>query len=673
MDSLDPALVSKAVATLRMLAVDGVERANSGHPGTPMALSEITVELWLRHLRYDPAAPGWAGRDRFVLSCGHASMLLYGALHLAGYELSLDDLKSFRQWGSKTPGHPELGLTPGVETTTGPLGQGISNAVGMALAYKMLEERSGRRGLFTGRVFGIASDGDLMEGVASEASSIAGHLGLDNLVFFYDDNDITIDGGTGLAFSESVKQRYESYGWATWSIDGHDHAAIAKALDEAVAFEGKPKLILAKTRIGIGAPTKEGTSKAHGEPLGAKEVAATKQALGWPAEPTFLVPDEVYGLFRARAEEGKRAHEAWKKEYEAFVATGSAEAKLVAGLLGEVKLPADLLVQLVAAAPAKEAATRVSAGIVQQRAAQLVPSLVGGSADLNPSTKTYIEGSAAIARGAFAGRNLHFGIREHGMGAIMNGLAISGAFIPFGSTFLVFSDYMRPTIRLAALSHLQSIFVFTHDSLYLGEDGPTHQPVEQLWALRLIPNVDVVRPADARECAAAWTHALERSEGPTVLSLTRQNVPVLARPEGFDDALMLRGGYVLSDDESPTVVLVATGAEVSLAAAAKPLLEARGERVRVVSMPCVEAFGRQDANYREAVLPAELPKVAIELGVTTPWRAIVGQDGLCIGHDAFGASAPAKVIAEQLGFVPEAVAATVRAYLRTRRGESVEA
>jgi transketolase len=560
-----------------------------------------------------------------------------------------------------------------VETTTGPLGQGISNAVGMALAQKMLEERSGKRGLFDGRIFGIASDGDLMEGVASEASSIAGHLGLDNLVFFYDDNDITIDGATNLAFGEDVRKRYESYGWATWSIDGHDHAEIAKALDEAVALVGKPKLIVAKTRIGIGAPTKEGTSKAHGEPLGSKEAQATKKALGWPEEPTFLVPDEVYQLFARRAEEGRAAHAAWRAAFDAFVAEGGAQASLAKALLEGPKVPPNLLAELVAAAPEKDAATRVSAGIVEQRAAALVPALVGGSADLNPSTKTYIEGSPAITRGAFAGRNLHFGIREHGMGAVMNGLAMSGAFIPFGSTFLVFSDYMRPTIRIAALSHLQSIFVFTHDSLYLGEDGPTHQPVEHLWSLRLIPNVDVVRPADARECAAAWTHALERSKGPTVLSLTRQNVPPLARPAGFDDALMLKGGYVLSDADGPTVVLVATGAEVSLALDAKRLLEAKGERVRVVSMPCVEAFSRQDAAYRDQVLPRDVAKVSIELGVTTPWRAIVGADGLCIGHDGFGHSAPAKVIAAELGFVPEAVAATVRAYLRARRGESVEA
>jgi len=655
MDSLDPALVSKAVATLRMLAVDGVERANSGHPGTPMALSEITVELWLRHLRYDPRAPAWPGRDRFVLSCGHASMLLYGALHLAGYELSLDDLRSFRQWGSKTPGHPELGLTPGVETTTGPLGQGISNAVGMALAYKMLEERSGKRGLFKGRVFGIASDGDLMEGVASEASSIAGHLGLDNLVFFYDDNDITIDGGTGLAFSEQVKQRYESYGWATWTIDGHDHAAIARALDEAVALEGKPKLILAKTRIGIGAPTKEGTSKAHGEPLGAKEVAATKQALGWPAEPTFLVPEEVYALFRSRAEEGRRAHEAWKTDYDAFVASGSAEAKLVAGLLGAEKLPEGLLAELVAAAPTKEAATRVSAGVVEQRAAALVPALVGGSADLNPSTKTYIEGSPAIARGAYAGRNLHFGIREHGMGAIMNGLAMSGAFIPFGSTFLVFSDYMRGSIRLSSLMELSSLWIFTHDSVFVGEDGPTHQPIEHVAALRIIPGLEVYRPADAAETAACFASAINRQK-PSAMILTRQNLPVMAEKQGEIWEGAQKGAYILDDvEDAPDVILAATGSEVSLARQVKKALVEHSISARIVSVPCLEVFREQEVDYIIDVVPIDVPVVTMEAGVTFGWEDLAGDLGLTLGINRFGMSGPGQKVYEELGMTVQSI------------------
>jgi len=658
MRTLDRSLVDKAVLTIRFLAVDGVEKANSGHPGTPMALAQIAFELWTRQLRYDPKAPDWADRDRFVLSCGHASMLLYSMLHLSGYALTLDDLKQFRQWGSKTPGHPELHMTPGVETTTGPLGQGISNAVGMALALKMRAARIGKENVGA-RVFGICSDGDLMEGISSEASSLAGHLGLDNLIFFYDDNKITIDGSTSLAFDEDVKKRYEAYGWATWVIDGHDPAAIQKALDEAVALEGKPKMIVSRTHIGIGAPHKQDTSKAHGEPLGAAELKATKEKAGWPLEPTFLVPPEVYGLFEERAKDGRAAREAWEKKMAAL----PAETKATWDALASRAVPANLLEELIAAAPKKEVATRVSGGVVEQRAAALVPSLVGGSADLNPSTKTFIEGSPAVSRGEFAGRNIHFGVREHAMGAIVNGMAMTEGSIPFGSTFLVFSDYMRPPIRLAAISHVQSLFVFTHDSVYLGEDGPTHQPIEHYWALRLIPNVDFVRPADSLECAAAWTHALNRRNGPTVLALTRQNLPLLDHPAGWDPKTMLKGGYVLADAEKPTVVLVATGSEVSLAVDAKKLLDAAGQRTRVVSMPCVEAFSREDAGYRDSVLPPGVPRVSIEIGVTAPWRSIVGLDGLTIGHDGYGASAPASTIAKEFGFVPEAVAAKVQAFL----------
>jgi transketolase len=657
MRTLERPLVDQAVLTIRMLSVDGVEKAQSGHPGTPMALAQIAFEIWTRHLRYDPKDPDWADRDRFVLSCGHASMLLYSMLHLSGYAVSLDDLKSFRQWGSKTPGHPEIHLTPGVETTTGPLGQGISNAVGMALSLKMRAARLG--GSVVGaRVFGICSDGDLMEGVSGEASSVAGHLGLDNLIFFYDDNKITIDGDTSLAFSEDVRKRYEAYGWATWVIDGHDHAAIQKALDEAVAHVGQPKMIVARTHIGIGSPNKQDSHKAHGEPLGANEVKLTKEKAGWPLD-TFHVPAEVYALFEERAKDGVAARRAWEHAMNALPADKQAEW----ATLSKRVVPENLLAELVAAAPKKEVATRVSAGVVEQRAAALVPSLVGGSADLNPSTKTYIEGSPAVKRGEYAGRNIHFGIREHAMGAIVNGMAMTEGFIPFGSTFLVFSDYMRPTIRIAAISHLQSLFVFTHDSLYLGEDGPTHQPVEHVWALRLIPNVHVVRPADSLECAAAWAHALYRTTGPTVFALTRQNLPLLDRPEGFEPADMLKGGYVLADAKDPTCVLIATGSEVALAVASKKLLDAAGERVRVVSMPCVEAFHEQDAGYRASVLPKGVRRVSIELGVTAPWRGIVGDDGLAIGHDMFGFSAPAAVIAKEIGFVPDAIAARIRAFL----------
>lgn len=655
----DPKLIDKAVHTIQMLAVDGVEKANSGHPGTPMALAAIAVEIWLRHLRYDPSDPSWADRDRFVLSCGHASMLIYSLLHLAGYDLPMDQLKQFRQWGSRTPGHPESHVTAGVEVTTGPLGQGISNAVGIAAGIKMLAARFNSEGpISTGRVFGICSDGDVMEGISAEAGSLAGHLGLDNLIFFYDDNRITIDGKTDLAFSEDVGKRYEAYGWYVQHIDGHDHAQIRESLDKAVANTGKPSLIVARTHIGIGSP-KQDSSKAHGEPLGSEAIAATRKKLDW-SDDTFVVPDDVRSLFNERAAEGRKAHQAWKAVYNHFQTVANSTPALYAQITGK-HVPDDLLEELVKAAPPKDAATRVQSGVIEQRVAALVPSLVGGSADLNPSTKTYIEGSPALSAGHFEGRNIHFGIREHAMGAFVNGLAVSGGFIPFGSTFLVFSDYMRPAIRLAALSHIQSLFVFTHDSVYLGEDGPTHQPVEHFWALRLIPNLDLYRPCDALECAGAWAHALGRKNGPTAFALSRQKLPNLPRPAGFDPKSMLKGAYVIAEAEgTPTVVIVATGSEVEVAVAAKKVLDGKGERVRVVSMPCVSAFQRQDPAYRESLLPAGVARVAIEIGVSEPWYGIIGRDGLVIGHDAFGASAPDRELQKQFGFLPEQVATRIR-------------
>jgi transketolase len=662
MRTYDDKLVEKAVETIRMLSVDGVEKANSGHPGTPMALAQIAFEVWTRHLRYDPIDPKWPGRDRFVLSCGHASMLLYSMLHLSGYDLSLDDLKNFRQWESKTPGHPENFHTAGVEVTTGPLGQGISNAVGMAANAKMLGARfdGGDAKLFPTRIFGICSDGDMMEGISGEAGSLAGHLGLDNLIFFYDDNHITIDGNTSLAFSEDVGKRYEAYGWSVQHIDGHDRAQIQKALDSAVNEQGKPHLIVARTHIGIGSP-KQDSEKAHGEPLGKDAVKATKEKAGWPLEPTFLVPPEVYALFKERAEDGKKEHEAWRAAEKKLVAAGGEKAALY-GKLMKKEVPANLLEELCKVAPAKDAATRAQASIIEQRAAALVPSLVGGSADLNPSTKTYIEGSGALSKGEFGGRNVHFGIREHAMGAFVNGMAAGDGFIPFGSTFLIFSDYMRPAIRLAALSRFHSIFAFTHDSVYLGEDGPTHQPVEHFWALRLIPNLDFVRPCDALECAAAWTHALTRTEGPTVLALSRQKLANIPRAAGFDNKMMMRGAYVIADADQPTIAVVATGSEVEVAVAAKKLLDDKGERVRVVSAPCWNQFERQDAAYRASVLPAGVKKVAIEIGVTEPWRGVVGDGGLVIGLDTFGHSAPDKDIQKHLGFTPDAIAAKIAAW-----------
>jgi transketolase len=661
----DPELVEKAVKCIQMLAVDAVQAANSGHPGAPMGLADLTFELWTSHLRYDPSQPDWPNRDRFVLSAGHASMLLYGMLHLSGYELSLDQIKKFRQWGSLTPGHPEVHLTPGVETTTGPLGQGISNAVGMALSLKMQAARFNphEEGLIDARVFGIASDGDLMEGVSAEASSLAGHLGLDNLVFFYDDNAITIDGSTSLTFTEDVGKRYEAYGWFVQRIDGHDHAEIRKALDAAVAEKDRPSLIMAKTHIGKGSPNKQDKSSSHGSPLGPDEVKATKANIGWDHDDPFHVPAEVRSLFADRAEDGMKARKAWDEKVAAFLAKGGKGADLWQAIMGR-KVPEDLLAQLVAAAPDKDGATRKQAGVIEQKAAALVPSLVGGSADLAGSNKTTIEGAADIAKGEFAGRNIHFGVREHGMGAIANGMALAGGFIPFTATFLVFSDYMRASIRLAALSHVHCVYVFTHDSVYLGEDGPTHQPVEHYWALRTIPNLDLVRPADATECAAAWTHALTRNDGPTAFALTRQGVPNLERPSDFSPESMLKGGYVIDHAEgTPSAVIVATGSEVSVAVAAKKQLGEHGKGLRIVSMPCLDAFLRQDESYQQEILPPGIRRCSIEVGITQPWRSIVGEDGLTIGHDGFGFSAPAEVIQDQIGLTPEKVAARLSGWL----------
>jgi transketolase len=648
----------QAVRTVQFLSIDGVEKAKSGHPGTPMALAGITVDLFTRYLRYNPKDPAWPNRDRFVLSCGHASMLLYSVLHLAGYDLPLEELENFRQWGSRTPGHPEVGLTPGVETTTGPLGQGVGNAVGLALAGKMAAARVNAPGseLIDYRVFALCSDGDMMEGVAGEASSIAGHLGLDNLILIYDDNHITIDGKTELSFGEDVVKRYEAYGFFVQRVDGHDPEQVRKALDAAVAHKGSPSFIAARTTIGIGAPTKANTSKAHGEALGPAEVEGTKKNAGWPLEPTFYVPDEARRFFAAREAENKKVYDAWQ----ALVTKLDGERARAFHALTSRTVPEALYDELLkVAAEIKPLATRSSASLVEQKAAELVPALVGGAADLAASTMTTIKGAADVRRGEYAGRNLHFGVREHGMAAIMNGLALSGFFIPFGSTFLIFSDYLRPSLRLAALSEIQAVHVFTHDSVFLGEDGPTHQPIEQLWALRLIPNLDVVRPADALETAAAWTHALKRRHGPTAMALSRQKLPNLERAPDFDPKSMLDGAYVLSDAPDPELTLIATGSEVHVAVEAKKLLEAKGKRVRVVSAPCLEAFGRLPEERQAEVLGPRARRVSLEAGRALPWRTITGRDGINIGIERFGASAPWEKIAGELGLTAAKVAARI--------------
>jgi transketolase len=662
----DPKQIHLAVSTIKGLSIDAVEKANSGHPGTPMGLADISFELFTRYLRYDPRDPGWLGRDRFVLSCGHASMLLYSMLHLAGYDLSLGDLENFRQWGSKTPGHPEHGLAPGVETTTGPLGQGVGNAVGMALALKLKAARFGEP-YEASRVYCLASDGDLMEGVSGEASSIAGHLGLDNLVVIYDDNHISIEGDTALAYSEDACKRYEAYGWfVQWLDDGHDHAKIRAAIDQALAHQAahkQPCFIRARTHIGNGAPHKHDTKEAHGEPLGKDEVAATKKLMGFDPEKSFVVPEEVYGLFRERAADLAKEHQTWNARFAAWRASnGALAAQLDA--FEKRAIPANLYDELLKALPEKDDATRNLSAALEQVVAKNVPSLIGGAADLNPSTKTLIKDSPSIAPGKFAGRNLHFGIREHGMGAVCNGMALSGGIIPYGSTFLIFSDYMRPSVRLSAIMEQQCLWIYTHDSVFLGEDGPTHQSIEQLWALRLIPHLHVARPADALECAAAWAIALQRRDGPTAFALTRQTVPRIARDASFDPQEALRGAYVVQEAAGgkPEAVIVATGSELHLAVGAKAKLEAEGKSVRVVSAFCLEEFARQDDAYRERVLPRGVRRVSIEAGRTPPWRAIVGLDGLALGIDHFGASAPWKVLAAKFGLTVDAVTEKIRAW-----------
>ncbi len=659
-----PADVQLVVNTIKGLAMDAVEKANSGHPGTPMGLADIAFEIWARYMRHDPRDPGWIGRDRFVLSCGHASMLLYSMLHLTGYDLPLRELENFRQWESKTPGHPEHGMTPGVETTTGPLGQGVGNAVGMALALKIKQARFGEP-FAASRVWCLASDGDLMEGVSGEASSIAGHLQLDNLLVIYDDNHITIEGDTALAYSEDACKRYEAYGWfVQWLDDGHDHAKIRAAIDRALAHKGQPAFIRARTHIANGAPTKHDTKEAHGEALGKAEIEATKKLMGFDPAKTFYVPDQVYTLFKARAAELAKDHEAWSARFDAW---RKANAELAGALDAFEKrvVPPTLYEEMLRALPDKDDATRNLSGAMEQVVAKLVPSLIGGAADLAGSTKTLIKDAQSIGPGKYAGRNMHWGIREHGMGSVCNGMALAGGIIPFGSTFLIFSDYMRPAVRLSALMEQQCLWIYTHDSIFLGEDGPTHQSIEQLWSLRLIPNLNVVRPADALETAAAWAIAMQTRKGPTAFALTRQKLPRIDRGAGFDPKTALRGTYVAQEATGgkPDAILIATGSELHLAVGARAKLEAEGKKVRVVSAFCLEQFARQDAAYREQVLPRGVKKCSIEAGRTLPWRAIVGDDGLTLGIDHYGASAPDKVLGEKFGFTVDAVTAAVKSWL----------
>jgi transketolase len=660
----DAKLAKTAADTVRFLSVDAVEKANSGHPGLPMGAADVAFVLWSRFLRYDPTAPDWPDRDRFVLSAGHGCMLLYSLLHLAGFDLPMAELQSFRQWGSKTPGHPEFGHTVGVEATTGPLGQGISNAVGMALAGKMVATRFNDADFqpVAHRVFALASDGDMMEGIASEASSLAGHLGLGNLIVLYDDNGVSLDGKTALSFSEEVPARYAAYGWHVQSVDGHDQDKTAKAIEAAIADRARPSLIACKTHIGYGAPNKQDTSEAHGSPLGPEETKAAKEKLGWPLEPTFYVPDEVRDFFRARAAEGAALRTGWEQRFASWAHENPVKAAQWDAIWTR-SVPADLVANLLADAPVGTAATREHGRAILQKAAELVPGLAGGAADLASSTFTVIKGGGDVRPGAFDGRNFHFGVREHAMGAILNGIAYHGAFRPFGSTFLVFSDYMRGAIRLSAVSKLPVVYVFTHDSIFVGEDGPTHEPIEQLASLRLIPNLEVWRPADGIETALAWGMALERKDGPSAIVLSRQKLPPIERPGRIGERELRRGGYLVAGDDSPRAVVAATGSELHLAMGARETLSRHGLKLNVVSIPCVEILNAQEASYRGELFPAGVPVATIEAGRTDLWRALTGPTGLAIGIDHYGASAPGGVNGEKFGFTVPAVAEKIEAWL----------
>lgn len=656
MEKLESGLEEQCINTLRFLAVDAIEKANSGHPGMPLGSAAMAFVIWHDFLRYDPAEPNWQGRDRFVLSAGHASGLLYALLHCAGVGLELDDLRRFRQWDSLTPGHPEHGLTPGVETTTGPLGQGFATGVGMALAARLLSARLEKSDdLFGRRVFGLVSDGDMMEGISHEAASLAAHWGLGNLVYLYDSNGITIEGELSLAMSEDVGARFRAYGWHVQEIDGLDpnqvRAAVAAACDE----QDRPSLVVSRTKIGYGSP-KEGHASCHGSPLGKEAVAATRERFGWPQDAEFFVPDEVREVWRSWAGRNGEVRQEWDARFEAWKNDASEGRQVWQSLMTD-SLPADLLDQLVEAAGHDKVATRVLSGRVIQRASQLVTSMIGGSADLHPSNKTFVAGEDSVSSGpgGFSGRNIHFGIREHAMAAICNGLALHGPWRPYCGTFLVFTDYMRPSMRLAAMMGLPVTYIMTHDSFFVGEDGPTHQPVEHLWAARMIPGLRVMRPADGVEVAAAWAFSLESSDAPTVLALSRQGLPPLERPDEFEPRHVQRGAYVISyeDGTTPDVTIVATGSEVSLAMESKTLLSEGGLDVRVVSMPCVELFEEQDPDYRAEVIPSGTPVVAMEAGITGPWRGVLGRDALVLGLDDFGASAPSSVLCEKFGFTAE--------------------
>ncbi|HEU4596736.1 MAG TPA: transketolase [Pyrinomonadaceae bacterium] len=669
-----PELDQLCINTIRTLSLDAVQRAESGHPGLPLGAAPMAYVLWTRFLRHNPRNPKWQGRDRFLLSAGHGSMLLYSLLHLTGYDLPLEELKRFRQWGSKTPGHPENFLTPGVEITTGPLGQGFANGVGLAVGAAHLASRFNRPGfpLIDSHIYSIVSDGDLMEGVAAEAASLAGHLKLGNLIYLYDDNQVTIEGSTSLAFSEDVPRRFEGYGWHTLTVeDGNDLDEIERAIRAAQEVTDRPSLISVKTIIGFGMPT-QGTRKAHSDAPGAEAVKATKRALGWPEDEEFHIPDEALAHFRAAVERGESLEGEWNTLVESYEREheelGRAWRETMSG-----QLPEGWEAHLPSFENAKAGATRVASGEVINALAPHLPMLVGGSADLGPSNNTDIKDGGSFQHGSYEGRIMHFGVREHAMGAVMTGMSLNGGLIPFGGTFMCFSDYMKPAVRLAALSEVQVIYVFTHDSIGLGEDGPTHQPVEQLAGLRAIPNLYVIRPADVHEVREAWRTAILRRDAPTALILTRQKVPLLDRQNLYASAEgARRGAYTLAeatDDTgekaTPRLIILATGSEVSLALEAREALQQEGTPARVVSMPCWELFEEQDADYRESVIPSSVTaRLGVEAGARLGWDRYVGSAGDVLCLERFGASAPGDVALRKLGFNVENVVSRARALLK---------
>ena len=659
-------LQSRAINAIRFLSADAVQRANSGHPGLPMGTAAMAYTLWTRHLKFNPKNPGWHGRDRFVLSGGHGSMLLYSLLYLTGFDLSMDELKNFRQWGSLTPGHPEYGLTPGVETTTGPLGQGFGNGVGMAIAATHLAAEFNRPGheLIDHFIYAMVTDGDLMEGVSAEAASFAGHHRLGRLIYLYDDNRISIDGSTDLAFTENRAARFAAYGWHVLHVDdGNDVYAIDGAIRVAKS-DPRPSLIVCRTHIGYGLPTMQDTAKAHGSPPGDDELDEAKRNLGWPLEPRFFVPEDVLEHFRLAVDRGEQAERDWNISMAGYdKAFPEMAAELQRRLSGE--LPVDWDVDLPEfSADSKGMATRVSSGKVLNTFSARLPELIGGSADLAPSNKTWIDGSPSFQADTPEGRNFHFGVREHGMGAIINGMAIHGGIIPYGGTFLVFSDYMRPSVRISALSDIPSIWVYTHDSIGVGEDGPTHQPVEHLAALRVIPNLVVIRPADANEVTEAWKVAIARRCGPTALVFSRQNLPTIDRKIYAPASGLEYGAYVLADigDDTPELILMASGSEVSLIMAAGSLLAAEGVKLRLVSFPSWELFEAQEEEYRNTVLPPNIKaRLAVEAGVSQGWKYWIGDGGDMISVDRYGASAPMKVVYEKFGLTVENICVRARA------------